>query len=547
MANEDNISINEIYQYESDWSSLFENERFLKEFCEDILEPYIINQRWYGGKASALKYIEIVDQFKIESKISLYYGIVVEINFKEAFVQNYFIPVGIVKTLKQVNNNYIARLDLNKKKCFIVDALLIKDFQKTIFEKILEGRSDNIVNIEFRKGRACTTETYKNSKLMGVEQSNTSIIYNQAYILKIFRRVYTDQNPDYEISKYLTIKGHFKNTPGYAGSITLKFSHKNIITLGLMQELIPNEGDAWEYLIKNLEKCFATLSNKELDVKLSEPLSKFKQISPSEVDSNLLEWCPKSLFEDISNLAKRTAQMHVSLGMERINMSFTPQAYSYDYSVWLKNRLVYMLDNRINLLENNLHKLEGLRLDLAKELLKNKKEVKKRFLDFDETKLKSERIRIHGDYHLGQVLVQKRDFYVIDFEGEPESTIRDRKVKQPPLKDVAGMFRSFNYSIYATIFNNLEKYSYSIEDLFYAADVLYSNMVGVFLDTYITEVQSKNLNIGYVKEIEFLLEYCLLEKAIYELGYELNARPRWAIIPLKGISTILNNDAHERS
>lgn len=206
-----------------------------------------------------------------------------------------------------------------------------------------------------------------------------------------------------------------------------------------------------------------------------------------------------------------------------------------------------MLDNRINLLENNLHKLEGLRLELAQDLLKNKKEVKKRFLDFDEAKLKSERIRIHGDYHLGQVLVKDRDFYIIDFEGEPESTIRDRKVKQPPLKDVAGMFRSFNYAIYATIFNNLEKYTHSIEDLFHAGDVLYSNMVGVFLDTYISEVQSKNLNIGYIKEIEFLLEYCLLEKAIYELGYELNARPRWAIIPLKGISNILNDDSYERS
>lgn len=132
------------------------------------------------------------------------------------------------------------------------------------------------------------------------------------------------------------------------------------------------------------------------------------------------------------------------------------------------------------------------------------------------------------------------DFYIIDFEGEPESTIRDRKVKQPPIKDIAGMFRSFHYAIYATIFNNQESYDYPIEDLFYVAEVLYSHMVGVFLKTYIGAVQNANLNIGYIHEIEFLLQYCLLEKAVYELGYELNARPRWAIIPLKGISNILN-------
>ncbi|HCW64542.1 MAG TPA: trehalose synthase, partial [Leeuwenhoekiella sp.] len=207
--------------------------------------------------------------------------------------------------------------------------------------------------------------------------------------------------------------------------------------------------------------------------------------------------------------------------------------------------LIYQFENRINLVENNLHKLEGLQLELANELLSKKKIIRKQLLDFDETMLKSERLRIHGDYHLGQVLVQDRDFYIIDFEGEPESTIRDRKVKQPPIKDIAGMFRSFNYAIYATVFNNYESYDFELEELFEVADVLYSHIIGVFLKTYINEVQTANLNIGYIKEIEFLLQYCLLEKAVYELGYELNARPRWAIIPLKGISNILNQQHYE--
>jgi maltose alpha-D-glucosyltransferase/alpha-amylase len=153
--------------------------------------------------------------------------------------------------------------------------------------------------------------------------------------------------------------------------------------------------------------------------------------------------------------------------------------------------------------------------------------------------MKSERIRIHGDYHLGQVLVNGDDFYILDFEGEPESTIRDRKVKQPPLKDVAGMFRSFHYAIYATIFNNADKYPYEQEDLFKAGELLFKYMVGTFLETYIEKAQNENLNIGYSHEINFLLKYCILEKAVYELGYELNSRPRWAVIPLRGIQTIM--------
>jgi maltose alpha-D-glucosyltransferase/alpha-amylase len=147
---------------------------------------------------------------------------------------------------------------------------------------------------------------------------------------------------------------------------------------------------------------------------------------------------------------------------------------------------------------------------------------------------------VHGDYHLGQILVKDDDFYILDFEGEPESTIRDRKVKQPPLKDVAGLFRSFHYAIYATIFNNIETYNLSQETLFKAGELLYSYLTGLFLGTYISVVQDANLNIGYNQERIFILEYCLLEKAVYELGYELNSRPRWALIPLKGISNIIN-------
>lgn len=154
--------------------------------------------------------------------------------------------------------------------------------------------------------------------------------------------------------------------------------------------------------------------------------------------------------------------------------------------------------------------------------------------------MKSERIRIHGDYHLGQVLVNGEDFFILDFEGEPESTISDRKVKQPPLKDVAGIFRSFHYAIYANIFNNKDKYNYEQSELFMAGELLYKYFVGIFLQTYTEVAQAGNLNIGYKNEIDFLLKYCLLEKAVYELGYELNSRPRWSVIPLTGIASIMN-------
>ena len=106
---------------------------------------------------------------------------------------------------------------------------------------------------------------------------------------------------------------------------------------------------------------------------------------------------------------------------------------------------------------------------------------------------------------------------------------------------MAGLFRSFHYAIYATIFNNIDSYKFDLEHLFEAGEILYQYFVGVFLGAYIIEIKNANINIGYRQERVFMLKYSLLEKAVYELGYELNSRPRWAVIPLKGISNIINN------
>jgi maltose alpha-D-glucosyltransferase/alpha-amylase len=229
-------------------------------------------------------------------------------------------------------------------------------------------------------------------------------------------------------------------------------------------------------------------------------------------------------------MAQRTAEMHIALGSEFEDTAFTPSHFNGDYEVWLKNRLIYMFQNRINTVENNLDKLEGKTLELAKEFLERKNEIRKRFLNFDWTRLKGERLRVQGD-----------DFFLLDFEGEPESTIRDRKVKQPPLKDIAGIFRSFHYCIYATLFQNPDAYPYHQEELFGAGELLYRYFTGVFLETYVELIQAHNVDIGYNEERIFLLKYCMLEKAVYELGYEMNSRPQWAIIPLEGIRTIIND------
>lgn len=534
-------TVNPTFKTTKSWEELLDSDDFVKVFLSDVLEDYIIKQRWYGGKASNLKYIELAEFFKIQQKDKIYYGLILEVNFIEAFYQHYFLPIAFVTDENFAKKDRILPIQIKDQKGFIIDAINLEAFRKLVFERIATTEPIDKTKVPYHKSHLFENMVYESSRFMRLEQSNTSLVYNEKYVLKFFRRIFADKNPDYEMSHFLSEKKGFKNTPSYLGSINLVDSENTNIPIGLMQEMIPNEGDAWEYMLIELHKVFSNLEYKNISVDTLPNTELYQRLTIQNIPPQIIDWAGLNLFLQVETLAKRTAEMHIALGSEFEETAFTPAHYNDDYTVWLKNKVVYQFQNRLNTIENNIHKLDGLALELAKEFLDKKNSIRKHFLTFDWTKLKGERIRIHGDYHLGQVLVKDNDFYILDFEGEPESTIRDRKVKQPPLKDVAGLFRSFHYAIYATIFNNGKSYLANQESLFKAGEILYRYITGLFMGTYVTETQNANLNLGYNQERIFILKYCLLEKAIYELGYELNSRPQRAVIPLKGVSNIINN------
>lgn len=536
-----NTIIKAPFNFTDKWEALLDNEAFVKVFLSDVLEDYIIKQRWYGGKASKLKYIELSEYFRIQQHGEVYYGLILEVNFEEAFYQHYFLPIAFVSDKSFAKDDRILPISIEGQEGFIIDATNLEAFRQLVFERIITAVPNDRTRVQYHKSLRLEDVSYESSRFMGLEQSNTSIVYNEQYVLKFFRRIYADKNPDYEMSRFLSEKKEFQNTPAYLGSINIIDSENTNITIGLMQEMVENEGDAWEYMLSEFHKVFCNLEYKNVNLNDLPAFELFNRLKIKEIPPRIIDWVGLNVFIKVETLAKRTAEMHIALGSEFEETAFTPMRFNSDYEVWLKNRLLYQFQNRLNAIENNMHKLDGLALQLAQEFLEQKNDIRKRFVNFDWTKLKSERIRVHGDYHLGQILVKQNDFYILDFEGEPESTIRDRKVKQPPLKDVAGLFRSFHYAIYATIFNNTDSYKQSQEELFKAGELLYRYIVGVFFDTYILAMQEANINIGYHQERIFLLKYSLLEKAVYELGYELNSRPQWAVIPLKGISNIMNH------
>ena len=529
------------FDFNGEWEALLENKDFLKVFLSDVLEHYITKQRWYGGKSSKLKYIELTEYFRIQQHGEVYFGLLLEIDFVEAFYHHYFLPIAFVTDPSFAKSDRILPIKINGHQGFIIDAINLESFRKLVFERILGAAPLDRTKVQYHRSESFKDVNYESSRFMGLEQSNTSIIYNDQYVLKFFRRIFADKNPDYEMSRFLSEIKDFKNTPAYQGSLNIIDSDEVNITIALMQKLVPNEGDAWDYMLHEFHGVFKNLDIKSINLDSLTRVDMFERLHINHVSPEIIDWVGLNLFVKVRQLAKRTAEMHIVLGSEFEDNSFTPNHFNGDYEVWLKNRLIYQFQNRLNMMENQIHKLDGMALDLANEFLEKKTLIRKRITNFDWTKLKGERIRVHGDYHLGQILVTNDDFFILDFEGEPESTIRDRKVKQPPLKDVAGLFRSFHYAIYATIINQRDDFDKSQEELFAAAEILYSYLTSIFLETYVEEVQNANLNIGYNQERIFILKYCLLEKAVYEIGYELNSRPSWALIPLKGISNIINH------
>jgi len=358
------------FVFKTDWINAFDDEEFVKVFSSDILENYIINKRWYGGKASTLKYIEVVDFFKIASKEKTYYGVLLEVNFKEAFYQHYFMPLAFISEDELDTNTIIAPVKMNGQSGFLVDALHQENFRKLLFDNIINPNIKSDSKVKFDKGKKLEEKEYISSKFMGVEQSNTSIIYNNTLVLKIFRRIYISMNPDYEISRFLTERMKFKNSPAYMGSISVALSEGNI-TLALMQELVPNQGDAWLFMLGEVDKIFDNLKDKKINIDKLPDIELFKRLKINEVPHEIIDWAGLSIFIRIQKMATRTAEMHIALGSDVHETAFTPTIYNGDYTVWLKNRLLYQFQNRLNILENNLHKLDGLDFEISQSVFRS--------------------------------------------------------------------------------------------------------------------------------------------------------------------------------
>lgn len=505
------------------WEKIRADTELFDNFEKNVLPAYMNTCRWFAGKARIQKAFKVTTALEIPIEESMALLMIVTVSYEDGEIENYLLPVSFIDASHNKDiapKGIITLAYINNKRGIIVDAIYDERFQQAIFYHL--AHAENIGQakgkVDFTRGKGFLGEDINapiSSRVLPVDSSNSAIVFGDKYFLKLYRKLFTETNPEVDMVEFITEHSNFAFIPAFAGSLVWKEDLKPDITLGMMQRMVENQADSWVQTGEQLEDFVDAFIAKSFSIK-------------------------EEVFQQVELLAQRTAEMHLALYNTDAEKMFVPVNFDDTYRKFLHDRLTNLLDKRYNLLIDNYTKItDAVTRKLAWDFMEAR-ELIDEFADGILTKpILSQRIRIHGDYHLGQVLATQNDYIIIDFEGEPESSITDRKIKHSPLKDVAGMIRSYHYAISAKMLNDAIALKFEPHRVQTVADRWYKLIQQTFMDKYLDTFGHPHPLFKNNNEINFLMLIYLLEKAVYELGYEINYRPDWVKIPLKGIVNVI--------
>lgn len=506
------------------WTEFPQDSEALSLLETSLLPPYFNACRWFAGKARPQESFRV----KVAHRLLLpdggtAYLLMVEVRYADdGEAENYQLPLSLLDPLASGDINAKALIGVayvQERRGLLVDALYDERFQQTLFAGLAARQSLRQTNgtLVFQRGKGLAPEDLSGpitSRVLPVDSSNSALVFGDRYFFKLYRKLFRETNPEVELVSFLTEESDFAHLPAFAGSLAWQRVGTPDVTLGLMQRLVENEHDAW---------VLTTLQLRDFVPGVQQGLFSVRE----------------EVFEWVGKLGRRTGELHCSLYAPRASEDFRPEPFTDAYRQFLHTRFAALLERRYQLLIDTYLTLDAATQRLAWTFMEAKERIDAFVADVLTHPLHSLRTRIHGDYHLGQVLATGNDYVIIDFEGEPESSIPERKIKHSPLKDVAGMIRSYHYAISAALFTSAETAQLPAERLQRVADRWYRLMKDTFLDAYFDEFGWPHPLFRDQREINDLLLLHLLEKAVYELGYELSYRPDWVKIPLKGIVDVI--------
>jgi maltose alpha-D-glucosyltransferase/alpha-amylase len=531
-----------------------------KAVVEAMLPAYLQTRRWFGGKARHIESTSLIEAIPLPSMPIETFITLVQVAYTEGEPDLYLLPLAVAygeqATQRQtgVPHPILARLqrpseeeDGARTEVFY-EAFYEKCFNTALLDAIaqhqrLHGVGGELVAVSTRAFRQIqgTAELALEPRIMGVEQSNTSVVYGEQFILKLIRRLEPGINPDLEIGRFLTERQSFAHTPPIAGSIEYCPHHGEPTTLAILYGFVPNQGDAWQYTLEALSAYFEEALTRRIEVQAApvppKPLLSLVEDPLPPLASELIG----AYLTSAHLLGQRTAELHMALAQDWEEPNFAPEPFSMLYQSILYQAMRSLTGRVFQLMRECLPHLPTALQEDAQHVLHCEAELLRRFRILRQRPITAMRIRTHGDYHLGQVLYTGQDFVIIDFEGEPAHPLSKRRSKRSPLRDVTGMVRSFHYAAYTALHNRLSDKvaSQELAVLEHYTRFWYVWVATAFLKSYLEHAATVPFLPRSHKELAMLLEAYILEKVVYELGYELNNRPNWIQLPLRGILQLL--------
>jgi maltose alpha-D-glucosyltransferase/alpha-amylase len=531
------------------WDTLLEgNVRTLIE--RDLLTSFLMRQRWFGAKAREPRASRFADWGLLRRGPLPLFLTVVEVDFRDGGREHYFLPLAICPStdVRGIEERYgaglLARVT-GARKGALFDATQDMRFAQTLLDTM-----DRQEEVALRRGtlRATQTRLYAQQRGTGelrasrpsADQSNTSLVYGDRLILKLFRRFEPGLNPDYEIGRQLTEKLGFQHVPAVTGAFEYHFPAEAPTTVGLMQRFVESQADGWRHAMDELSRFYDQIDGAQLP---AAPL-------PGTF-TEMIEAAPPRSVEDImggyletaAKLGRRTAEVHLALAGDASDRAFAPEPFTKADLQELAADITAQANKAIDALQAAAGpdaKLHPEVADQAGRLVRSRGALSDATRQAVTLEFTAAKTRVHGDYHLGQVLWAEEDFYILDFEGEPARPIAARRQKQSPMKDVAGMLRSFGYAAHAGLFAHTASRIPEFSQLEPWARLWQTWASAAFLRGYFGAAGHTVFVPAEHSQRDALLRLFVLDKALYELNYELNNRPEWVRIPLRGVLELVD-------
>jgi maltose alpha-D-glucosyltransferase/alpha-amylase len=499
-----------------------------RTFEMDVLPVFMPDRRWYADKASRHVSFKVSVAIRIEQAEDRFGAVITDVKGTHG-TSRYFLPVTVRWTrytdVDRAPASVLCAVRRGSREGALLDATAEPEFIATVLAKIHAGETvgSDTARIEFRPTTPFAAEPLpqvEHVTAIAREQSNSSVIVDNKYVVKILRRVTAGIHPDIEVGRFLADVAHFQNAPQLLGSVEL-IEGDNCSALAVVHAFVENQGDAWGVIAAALDR-----------------LVEQHRLLTSETTLESLE--NASMLQRIRQIGRRTAEMHVAFACRDDVPAFAPEPISADDITRWSGTMAERTRGVFGLLERLRRDLSERTAHSAQRLLDNRDAILRYINGIKGSSIDGLKIRHHGDFHLGQVLIAKDDAYILDFEGEPRRSLDERRSKAPPARDVAGLLRSIDYAANTALDRAGDISADEYVNLAAGIHGWATRMEAAYWESYREALgEGARLWPSDAAQTQYLLDVFLLEKALYEIEYELANRPAWSHIPIEASLRIL--------